>query len=68
MADPRKESYSECPDCTREVGKPDDPVVYHYSQLTLKEASFWWGGETHWTCPRGHKVEPPAMKKPPAAS
>ena len=64
MADPRKESYTECPDCTREHGQPDDPVVYHYSQLTLKEP--FWGGEANWTCPNGHKVEPPAIKKPPA--
>lgn len=64
MADPRKESYTECPTCTREFGKPDDPVIYHYSQLALNEP--FWGGEAHWTCPRGHKVEPPAIKKPPA--
>lgn len=64
MADPRKESYTECADCTRAHGAADDPVVYHFSELTLKEP--FWGGESFWVCPHGHQVQPPAIKKPPA--
>lgn len=61
MPDPRKESYTECEPCSQAAG---ESVVYHYTQLEQREP--FWGGEAHWVCPQGHKVEAPAIKKPKA--
>ena len=55
MPDPKKESYTECAECSTAAG---EPVVYHFQQLKLKEP--FWGGESYWVCPQGHRVEPPA--------
>lgn len=57
MAQPKKESYTECPKCGETVG---EVVIIHYMYLKLIEP--FWGGEPYWECPEGHKVAAPPVK------
>ena len=53
MAEPKKDSYTECKKCSEAAG---EPVVFHFTQL--EEVESMWGGGSHWECPHGHEVEP----------
>ncbi len=49
---PKKESYEECPTCTKNAG---EEVVYHKSALKQEEPDLF-ETETRTLCPLGHTI------------
>lgn len=52
MNGPKKESYVECPACTKEAG---ESVVYHKSALRQKDADLF-DDTALVQCPKGHTI------------
>lgn len=53
MVGPKKESYVECPECTK---KASEPVYYHKSALTEEEADLF-DDTKRLLCPKGHTIK-----------